>query len=370
MRTLAEGISHEFNNLLTGILGYAELLSVRLDHDQLGGDYADRIVRAATEARELTRQISVLSGGALLEFCEFDFQQVLEGALQAAHALSAPEIRFLKRSPTVAVRAQGDAEHLQQAIVALLQNACEAMPGGGALTTELEAVVLDKPLAKELGLVRGGPYLRLTIIDEGIGMDASTRRNACEPFFTTKSAPHAGLGLCRALGIIQKHHGTIQIDSEPSHGTSVRIFLPASPRDTRSSAVVIAPSADHATTVLLVEDEEIPRELQAHVLQSAGYAVLAAVDGRQGLELFREYGTQIQLVITDVMMPRMTGDLMVAEMRRLGATVPVMAISGYSRGEAIERLRTLGVDAFVQKPFTGDRLLEQVRQLLAPRAEG
>jgi CheY-like chemotaxis protein len=185
-----------------------------------------------------------------------------------------------------------------------------------------------------------------------------------EPFFTTKPAAHSGLGMSTALGSVKKHDGAIQIQSAMGAGTTVMVYLPAADELTEIPSEDVPVPLD-GRTVLLVEDEEIPRQLQAHVLQSAGFCVLAANDGLQGLELFEEYGKEIDLVVTDIVMPRMSGDALVGEIRKLNKPVKILAVSGYAGREAAARLRSLGVDAFVQKPFTGQSLLDQVRQVLA-----
>ncbi len=361
---LAGGIAHEYNNLLTGVLGYTELLAGRTAGDALSQKYVEQIKRATDEASELTHQLSAFSETAVIQPARLSFVAMLQEACQLLTPSIGASIRFIDETPDFVAMIEGDAQHLRQAMIALLLNAAESMSVGGAIRLHCESIEIDDRLAQKLGLVKAGTHYRLVIQDKGLGMDPATQRRMFEPFFTTKSSGHSGLGLSTALSIIRKHDGALDVSSEPGKGTTVMLYLPAiASTDPQPAGESDAVPLD-GRTVLLVEDEEIPRQLQAHTLQSAGFCVLAANDGTQGLDLFHEYANEIDLVVTDIVMPRMSGDLLVSEIRKSSHPVKILAVSGYAGREAASRLRDLGVNGFLQKPFTGQLLLDRVRQVL------
>jgi PAS domain S-box-containing protein len=357
---LTSGIAHEFNNLLTGVVGYAELLLSRLPPDSQTRSYAEQIKRAATEATELTQQLSAFSHTTVVNPQDVEFREIIAAAIKLVAGSVPTGIRFVNLTEACPDRVRGDPDQLQHALVTILLNACEAMPDGGEVTTELRSLQLpSSELQVPLPAER---YVALTVRDTGHGMDADTRSRAFEPFFTTKSGAHSGLGLTAAYGIVEMHGGTIQITSSPGHGTTVCVVLPAA-RTEVTVAAAATPPRDTAT-ILLVEDEDIPREFQSHVLESEGFRVLAARDGQQGLSTYCEFADDIDLIVTDIVMPVMSGDAMVAGVRRVGKPVKILIVTGYTGTDAANKLRALAVDGFIQKPFTGDALLQRVRQIL------
>jgi PAS domain S-box-containing protein len=357
---LAGGIAHEFNNLLTGVVGYAELLLSRLPPDSQARTYAEQIKRAAAEATELTQQLSAYSHTTVLNPQNVEFRDVVTSAIKMLAGSVPTGVHFVNRTESGPDLVRGDSSLLHQAVVNILLNACEAMPDGGEVNTELRQVELPSP---ELQFtLPAGRYVVLTIRDTGYGMDADTRARALEPFFTTKSGTHSGLGLTAAYGIVQMHSGGIQIAGGTFRGTTVHMALPAARIET-PVAPAPAPSRDMAT-ILLVEDEDIPREFQSHVLELEGFRVLSAKDGQKGLRTYCEFADDIDLIITDIVMPVMSGDAMVAGVRRVGKPVKILVVTGYTVTEAADKLRALGVDGFIQKPFTGDTLLQNVREIL------
>lgn len=357
---LTSGIAHEFNNLLTGVVGYAELLLSRLPPDSQTRSYAEQIKRAATEATELTQQLSAFSHTTVVNPQDVELRETVTAAIRLVAGSVPTGVQFVNRTETCPDQVRGDADQLQHALVTILLNACEAMPNGGEVTTELRQLQLPSP---ELQIsLPPGRYVALTVRDTGDGMDADTRSRAFEPFFTTKSGAHSGLGLTAAFGIVEMHGGTIQITSSLDQGTTVLMVMPAARTEVPVTAAATPP---HDTaTVLLVEDEDIPREFQSHVLESEGFRVLSARDGQQGLRTYNELADDIDLIVTDIVMPVMSGDAMVAGVRRIGKPVKILVVTGYTGTEAADKLRSLGVDGFIQKPFTGDTLLQRVRQIL------
>jgi two-component system cell cycle sensor histidine kinase/response regulator CckA len=363
--SLASGIAHEFNNLLTGILGYAELLTSQLPADDPRRRHATQIEKAAREAGELTKQLSVFSHHGLLEGRRVLLKDVVEDARRVVAGSVGTDVNIISRNDCSEVIVKADTDLLRQAIINVLMNACEASPQGGDVLVQVEKDVLSRQEAHRRYALREGTYAVISITDRGAGMDEECRTRAFEPFYTTKTNRyHAGLGLTAAYGIVEAHGGVLELDSVLGQGTRVRLYLPVLEQAVTGKPVQLTAPGLTMSTILLVEDEEIPRELQSHVLESEGFRVLRGCDGQQGLELFAEYEREIDLVITDIVMPRMSGDALVSEIRKGGSKVKVLVVSGYTVGNTADRLRELGVDAFLQKPFTGQNLLNQVRQML------
>jgi PAS domain S-box-containing protein len=363
--SLASGIAHEFNNLLTGILGYAELLTSQLPADDPRRRHATQIEKAAREASELTKQLSVFSHHGLLEGRDVLLKDIVEDARRVVAGSVGTEVNIVSRNDCGDAMVKADTDLLRQAIINVLMNACEASPPGGDVLVQVEKDVMSRQNAHSRYALREGTYAVINITDRGAGMDEECRARAFEPFFTTKTnRHHAGLGLTAAYGILEAHGGLLELESIPGQGTRVRLYLPVLEKIVPSKPVQLTAPGLVMSTILLVEDEEIPREFQSHVLESEGFRVLRGCDGQQGLELFTEYEREIDLVVTDIVMPRMSGDALVSEIRKSGSKVKVLVVSGYTVGNTADRLRELGVDAFLQKPFTGQNLLSQVRQML------
>ena len=358
---LASGIAHEFNNLLTGVVGYTELLLSRLPPNSQTRSYAEQIKKAATEATELTQQLRAFSHTTVVNPQDVELRGIVAAAVKLVAGSVPSGVRFVDRTKDCPDRVRGDADQLHQALVNVLLNASEAMPDGGEVIIEL--CQLRSPSPELQFTLPAGLYAVLTVRDTGHGMDPSTRARAFDPFFTTKSGAHSGLGLTAACGIVEMHGGAIQISSGPGQGTTVCMALPAAQTEAPVVANAGTPPSG-TTTILLVEDEDIPREFQSHVLESEGFRVLAAKDGEQGLHTYCEFADDIDMIITDIVMPVMSGDAMVAGVRRVGKPVKILVVTGYTGTEAADKLRALEVDGFIQKPFTGDALIQRVKQVL------
>ena len=365
--SLASGIAHEFNNLLTGVAGYADLLLHQLPDGHPGRNAAELIQRAATEATELTKQLSIFSHHAMLQVENVRLRDIVASAFQLVAASVPTGVQFHNRVTDATLQVCADPMQLRQALVNILLNACEAMPNGGTASAELHEVVMDADEARQRPPLRPGRYALVIFRDTGEGMEPELCARAFEPFFTTKARPHhSGLGLTAAYGIVEMHNGLVQICSTPGEGTVVYVYLPVADAVAPPSPVAKTPHARNAT-ILLVDDEEIPRLFMAEVLTNAGYRVLTANDGQAGLEVYRSHAKAIDLIVTDIVMPRLSGDAMVAEIRKLGPPVEILAVTGYTVGDAAARLRALGINGFLQKPFTGSVLLQHVRQALGVR---
>jgi signal transduction histidine kinase/CheY-like chemotaxis protein len=365
---LAGGIAHDFNNLVQAIGGYTEILLRRLpEHDPLRR-HAEEIKKAGDRAAALTRQLLAFSRQQVMQSKVLDLNTVVANVEALLRRLIGEDIELetILEQGLGAVRA--DAAQLEQVLMNLAVNARDAMPDGGTLTIETRNVELTRADQREAFAIQTGPYVLLAVSDTGCGMDAETRARAFEPFFTTKPPGHGtGLGLSTVYGIVKQSGGYIWVDSEPGLGTRVRIYLPRVdlPVETLEARRPLPSSAPRGTeTLLLVEDEEGVRDLIREWMGGHGYTVLAAANGLEALDLAEAYQGRIHLLIADVVMPQMGGPALASRLLPLRPDMKVVYVSGYA-DEAIgdpELLRDGA--AFLQKPFTLDSLLRQVREIL------
>jgi len=364
---LAGGVAHDFNNLLTGILGCADLLMETLGPDAPGRDDVAEIRQAAVRAADLTRQLLA-----------FSRQQVLAPQVLDLNALVGNMEKMLKRliGEHIELRAalapelgavKADAGQLEQVIVNLAVNARDAMPDGGRLTIETRNAQLDATYVEEHTPVVPGAYVLLAVTDSGTGMDAETKSHIFEPFFTTKElGKGTGLGLPTVFGVVKQSGGYVWVYSEPGQGTTFKIYLP---RVAETAAAAAPRAAEPASlrgseTILLVEDDETVRGLTRRLLVARGHTVVLASQGEEALQLAQRHAGRIHLLVTDVVMPGMSGRELADRMQALLPGIKVLFLSGYT-DDAIVRHGVLepGV-AFLQKPFAADALARKVREVL------
>jgi two-component system cell cycle sensor histidine kinase/response regulator CckA len=362
---LAGGVAHDFNNLLTAIQGYTEMmLAERSGEEDQDTHRLQEIQKAALRAVTLTRQLLTFSRREVVQPRLVELNEVIrdfEGMLQR---LIGEDIelrtRLAEELPSVYI----DPGHLEQVILNLVVNAREAMSLGGRITIETEQVQVDETMAQDYPDFDPGEYVVLAISDTGKGMDAETQAHLFEPFFTTKKQG-TGLGLATVFGIVQQAGGHISVYSQPKQGTTMKIRLPAmTGRATKEvpKAQAEAPRGDE--TVLVVEDEPAVRELMARMLELQGYRVLAAATGEEALRLVAAHHDEIRLLVTDVIMPTMSGREVARRASRQLPGLKVLYTSGYTDG-AIEQHGILKEGmAFLQKPFTVNDLAHKVREVL------
>jgi len=364
---LAGGVAHDLNNLLTPILGYAEMLLD--DFSEEDGRRADmaEIVKAGMRARDLVRQLLVLSRKQMMELKSIDvnnlltqFDKLLRRTIRedvAIDLILAPSLPLIK----------GDIGQLEQVIMNLAVNAQDAMPDGGRLTMETEMVAVDEVYAAGKPGMHPGPYVRLTISDTGCGMDAETCRHIFEPFFTTKEKDQGtGLGLATVYGIVKQHGGSIWVYSEPGHGSTFKIYFPVAEAQAAAEEVVAAKPADRdgSETILLVEDNEQVRNLARAILSRRGYSLLIAQDGSDALRILARHHGPLHLILTDVIMPGMSGKELFDRVAALYSDMKVLYMSGYTDNVIAQRgVLDQGIH-FIQKPFTVTGLLAKVREVL------
>jgi two-component system, cell cycle sensor histidine kinase and response regulator CckA len=367
---LAGGIAHDFNNLLTAIIGYSDLLLASGDRtvDSVRGDL-EEVRRAAERAASLTRQILAFSRRQPLQPETTCLNEVLAESepllrrslgedVELAHVLQ-PELGSTELDP----------HQLEQVIMNLAVNARDAMPGGGKLSLETANVELDEDFCWINPDCAPGPHVMLAVSDTGRGMDAETMSHIFEPFFTTKRPGEGtGLGLSTVYGIVRQSGGCIVTESELGRGTTFSIYFPRVDRAAKELPIVVAPHvlATGHEVVLVVEDEPAVRALVTRVLTTEGYVVFAASDASQALALLEEKDRWVDLLLTDVVLPRgLQGDALAQEALALRAKLSVLFMSGHPR-ESLMRERGLAAGVnYLSKPFSPDSLRRKVREVLA-----
>jgi two-component system, cell cycle sensor histidine kinase and response regulator CckA len=365
---LAGGIAHDFNNLLTTIRGTTHTLLDTVTDDTVRSDVQE-IDRAAERAGDLTRQLLA-----------FSRRQVLAPRLLNPNSLIIEMSRMLSRligedvdlrlelSP-ILDRVEADPGQIEQVLMNLVVNARDAMPQGGRLTIETRNARLDEADVARYGYVIPGPYVMIVVSDTGEGIPEGLHDRIFEPFFTTKEVGKGtGLGLSTVYGIVKQSGGYIWVDSEPGRGASFRVYLPrvdevARTDDTPAAAPPIA-TLGRGELLLLVEDDAGVRKLASRVLERSGYRVVTAESGDQAVDITKVLGDRIELVITDVVMPRMSGPELVVRLHQLRPALPVLFMSGYTSDAVVRHGMEHGVD-FMQKPFTPAGLTARVGQILS-----
>jgi two-component system cell cycle sensor histidine kinase/response regulator CckA len=366
---LAGGVAHDFNNLLTVISVYTELLlSRRNRHDQLER-YATEIKKAVDNATALTSQLLTLSRKQMLQPRVLELNALIGNMAEVVQRLlgQATELIIIRGARLGYVNV--DPAQLEQVVLNLVMNARDAMSQGGTLTIETADIEWEELQARRYGGVHPGPYVMLAVSDTGCGMDATIRSRLFEPFFTTKSGGRGtGLGLSIVYGIVSQSGGHIEVDSAPGRGAVFRVYLPR----IEKLAVAQKPSASAmkleqgSETVLLVEDEDEVRAAVCESLRMRGYTVLKARHGKEALMICRRHEGPIHLLLTDVVMPQMTGPKLAQRIFLLRPEIKVLYVSGYTSDALAQRNMMDPGTAFLQKPFTPDMLARQVRAVLDP----
>jgi two-component system, cell cycle sensor histidine kinase and response regulator CckA len=363
---LAGGVAHDFNNVLSVILSYVDLMLLDLRQGDPLREDAQEVHKAATRAAGLTRQLLLFSRQQVVEPKVIDLHDVLKSMDTMLQRILGEDVELISLPPKAAGRVKVDPSHIEQVILNLVVNARDAMPTGGHLTIETDNVVLDDAYALGHIPARTGPYVMLTVSDTGSGMDRETQKRIFEPFFTTKEVGKGtGLGLSTVFGIVQQSGGSIWVYSELGKGTTFKVYLPRVDEDVDVPTVQVAPETLSGTeTILLVEDEEQVRTIAVSILRRQGYHVIAAQNAGEALLVCEGNSARIDLLLTDVVMPQMSGPALA---HRLAVTRPemkVLCMSGYT-DDSIVRHGVLESDvAFIQKPITPALLARKVREVL------
>jgi PAS domain S-box-containing protein len=365
---LAGGVAHDFNNLLTIIIGYSDLLLEKLSACDGRRLHVEEIKKAGERATSLTRQLLAFSRKQVLQLQILDLDSLLTNVGEMLRRVIGEDIELVTRLPSGLGHVKVDAGQIEQVIMNLAVNARDAMPQGGQLTLEAANVELDSSYVSSQESVLPGHYVMIAVSDTGIGMDAETQAHIFEPFFTTKEqGKGTGLGLATVHGIVKQSEGHIWVYSEPGKGTTFKVCLPRIDQ----AVEVIAPTdvpvdelSRGSETILLVEDEDAVCSLVKEVLESSGYEVLEAKGAHEALEVGERHKKHIHLLLTDVVMPHMSGRELAEHLAPLHPETKVLYMSGYADHAVLHHSLLDPGTALLQKPFTAEALARKLREVL------
>jgi two-component system, cell cycle sensor histidine kinase and response regulator CckA len=364
---LAGGVAHNFNNLLVGMLGYSDLLLKKLPEGTALHRMASEINAAANRGRDLTSRLLAMSRRQVLQPKVLDFNGLVLQTERLLRPIIGEDIRMHLRLDPKTGFVKSDPTQLEQVILNLALNARDAMPHGGTLSIETCNIQVDAAYTRQHAGLLPGSYVRLWVADTGHGMSPGVMARIFEPFFTTKDSGNgSGLGLSTVYGVVKQSGGCITVMSEPGRGAAFAVYLPRVNQIPEMKPRVPLPIEPQAgtETVLLVEDEPVVRTLVQEILQECGYRVLRASSGAEALRLNEETLEPIQLLITDVVMPEMSGPDLASRLGTLRPMMRVLYMSGYTDDEVLTRKGLPENSAFIQKPFTPDQFLRKVRETL------
>ena len=366
---LAGGVAHDFNNVMTVILGYSAVLLQELSHNSSARYFVQEIQRAGERCAALTGQLLAFSRKQMLHPVSLDLHRVIRDLMALLKSLIGEHVTIVLQLDPTPRWVKADAVQLEQVLLNLAVNARDAMPHGGTLTIDTAQVLPEDVWGPNHDARTTRTYVRLRVHDTGTGIDAATKAKIFEPFFTSKPPGRGtGLGLSTVYGIVHQSGGTISVESSVGHGTTMTVFLPeVVPPHVGLPAV--APASDHKTSteiILLVEDEPSVRLLTQHILRTHGYTVHEAEDGFQALDLIRRNALHVDLLITDLVMPGMNGKELAMRLRSHFAELKVLYMSGYSDNPPVTGDESQGLTTFMQKPFSPEDLIRLVREILQP----
>ncbi len=367
---LVSGIAHDFNNLLAAISGFAELGMREAAHTtSQTHEFFAHIHQRAEQGTRMTRQLLAFARGTSIEPTYLNVNEQITARLDFLQTLLGASIQLDFAADPAVGAIYADATQWEQVLVNLCLNARDAMPMGGSLKLVTRQVEMAQGSQHVQPYLLPGSYVMVQVKDTGIGMDEQVQARLFEPFFTTKEVGQGtGLGLAMVYGIVKQHHGTIQVQSQPGQGTTFSLYLPAA--EHRPESVEDQVSHQEVTrvgegeTILLVEDDPDIQLMMTMVLQDAGYTLIVARDGEEGVALFETHSSSIALVIADIMMPKMKGRQFQEHVRRLRPDIKVLVVSGYQEIDLKRRDLLEARSTFLQKPFDLDELVAKVRELL------
>jgi two-component system, cell cycle sensor histidine kinase and response regulator CckA len=365
---LAGGVAHDFNNMLTVITGYNRMILDELSTvDPLRG-YAEEILKAADRAGALTNQLLAFSRRQIMQPRVISINTAIEQIEKMLRRLIGEDIELMITLNSSAGNIKADPNHIEQAIVNLAVNARDAMPTGGRLTIETGTFHIDDTYVRTHMGVKPGDFVMIAVSDTGIGMDSATRQHIFEPFFTTKErGKGTGLGLATVYGMVKQSGGDIWVYSEPGTGTTFKLYFPKVDEPV-AEATGNGPdkAKDIATeTILLVEDEKAVRDLTCRILQKLGYQVLTAASGEAAIEIGRSYAGQVALLLTDVVMPNMSGRQVADALLLIRPDLKVLFLSGYTENTVVHHGVLDSAVDFLPKPFSREVLGQKIREILA-----
>ncbi|MDD5167399.1 MAG: ATP-binding protein, partial [Syntrophales bacterium] len=367
--TLAGGVAHDFNNILTAIIGYGSIMKMKVQKDDPLQSLIEHILTSSERAAHLTQGLLAFSRKQVINPKPVEINSIVRNVEKLLMRVIGEDIDFSTRLAREDLIVMADAGQMEQVLMNLATNARDAMPEGGVFTISTQEAVLTEDFINAHGYGKPGENALISVSDTGIGMDEQTRAKIFDPFFTTKElGKGTGLGMAIVYGIVKQHNGNINVYSEPGKGTTFRIHLPLIA--TQTEAFPTEPSAQPRggiETILLAEDDQMVRDLSASILSDFGYRVIGAVDGQDAIERFSKHADEIDLIILDVIMPKKTGREVYDVVRSKKPKTPVLFISGYTA----DILHKKGVFEegiqFISKPVSPFDLLRKIRDLLDKR---
>jgi signal transduction histidine kinase len=364
---LAGGVAHDFNNLLTGITGHSEMCLQGLPSEDPLYRHIEQIKKSSDRAASLTRQLLAFSRKQILQPENIDLNKIVIDLNKMLQRLIGEDINLLMGLAADTGRVKADPNQIEQVLLNLAINARDAMPKGGRLTIETSNAYLDEEFSRDHLAVQPGPHVMLAVSDNGCGMDPETQAHIFEPFFTTKEVGKGtGLGLATVYGIVKQSEGSIWVYSEVGRGTTFKVYLPhvEGPAEEANEETVNLELLNGTETVLLVEDEAVVRDMATEVLRDRGYRVLEAKHGPEALKLERQHRGEIHLMLTDVVMPQMSGRELAEQLLLRRRDMKVLYMSGYTDDAIVHHGVLEEGTAFIGKPFTISALARKVREIL------
>ncbi len=363
---LAGGIAHDFNNQLMGIMGYAEMLAVRLDDKNLR-EYAENIMRASKRSSDLTKDLLAFSRKGKIRSVSVNMHNEIEEVVSILERSIDKRIeikRILKASPATVM---GDPSQLQNALLNIAINARDAMPEGGELVFTTENLRFQgSPLNDEFLREEFGHCMKISISDTGRGMDKETIKHIFEPFFTTKEVGKGtGMGLASVYGTVNNHHGIINVRSELGKGSVFTLYFPVTEeKDEKDISEKKNAVLSRKLTIMLVEDEELVRGMVVKMLNSLGNKVIACKDGIEAVELYKKAYKDIDMVVLDMIMPKMSGKDTFSALKEINPEVKVLLSSGYSIDGEAQEILNAGANGFIQKPFKSNEIANAIGDII------
>jgi signal transduction histidine kinase/ActR/RegA family two-component response regulator len=366
---LAGGIAHDFNNFLGGIMGNAELLLKRLPEDEGVREYAETIIHITRQASRMTRQLLTFSRRDEPHFEGIDLHHIIDSALSLLKHTLDRKIEIHRDLAAESFHIMGDSAMIQNAIVNLALNACDAMPAGGRIIIRTSNGTINSGSGNNILLkARPGPCVRLRVEDTGKGIQKEMMESIFEPFFTTSDVEsRSGIGLSVVFGIMEAHGGNIQVESEPGRGSAFTLCFPLlenreNPAEGKEANMETGPLPGEKRTILLVDDDHHMRRVVSRMLHFLDYEVIEATDGVEGIREFEKNREKIAAVLLDMIMPRMGGRETYTNMKMIDGSIPVIVITGYSHHGDLSPMRSEGIRAVLYKPFDLETLTTALGQ--------
>jgi two-component system cell cycle sensor histidine kinase/response regulator CckA len=366
--TLAGGIAHDFNNILSGVLGYASLIQKHAGEDPQLRHYADMIHKSAERGAALAGHLLGFSRKGKQVVRDLDVHSLIDELVDILSRTLDRKVTLVTRKNARKSSVEGDPSQIQQVLMNLCINANDAMPHGGRLLITTDSVEIDEASCRQYEGLSPGTFLQIAVEDTGEGMSQDVKRRVFEPFFTTKEEGRGtGLGLSMVYGAVKSHGGLVKLYSEVGHGSTFIILLPVKTelieRPVRHDKKK-APA--QAGTILIVDDEDVVRELLSEMLQHLGFHTIAARDGLEAVDIYRDQCNEIDLVFLDMIMPRLSGKETFLEMKRIRPDVRVILSTGFSRDGSVQEVLDQGILGFIQKPYSLDQLSASISEALQP----